>query len=136
MSQKISKHGSKSKNRSRPFTSLFIFSFVAKNRLLISAKTAALCDPQKNGNLKEKLPKIFWNSSIFFEINNTSKLWFKCHGLYGPRLYKSDTRWKWKHYRIDEKIWEHNFASIRKKFILIFHVFFYILGLSPDFFRV
>ena len=44
---KISGWASKSKNPSRPFTRLFISLFVAKNRLLISSKTAALCDPQK-----------------------------------------------------------------------------------------
>ena len=41
---KISVYGSKSKNPSRPFTRLFIFLSVAKNRLLIPSKTAALCD--------------------------------------------------------------------------------------------
>ena len=49
---KISRYGSKSKNRFRPSSRLFIFLSVAKNRLLITSKTAALCDPQKNGTLK------------------------------------------------------------------------------------
>ena len=39
---------------------VYLFSYsLQKNCLLISAKTAALCDPQKNGNLKEKIPNEF-----------------------------------------------------------------------------
>ena len=59
MYEKIFNYKSKLKNPSRLSSKLFISLSLAKNRLLISSKTAALGVPRKNGNLKKATLGLF-----------------------------------------------------------------------------